>query len=233
MDSSRRNAQRVVGASVARTTKLERVEAPVEPISSRSTCRRRSTDPVHWHALEPCLEPCEDEIDDGQRSSHFGIPGNGAVIVHSAGRRNRPPSVTINVPERPASTNERVWPRSTSTAASTRPVAPSFRLSRAVPGLRWRTSTAQATRTLWCTPRPSPRVRRHRFRPLRLFVRAHRYPGAADHSGAKLMEDLEGCLIARYPTLPLKLDGRHALSSGWRPGRQPRTKWTMACDCAP
>src|SRR5208337_4630651 len=34
----------------------------------------------------------------------------------------------------------------------------------------------------------------------------------ADHSGAKLMEDLEGCLIARQPELPLKLDGRHALS---------------------
>src|SRR5208337_1431603 len=47
-----------------------------------------------------------------------------------------------------------------------------------------------------------------------VFVRAT--PDAilvrADHSGAKLMEDLEGCLIARQPELPLKLDGRHALS---------------------
>jgi hypothetical protein len=39
--------------------------------------------------------------------------------------------------------------RSGATASRTRPAyRPSFRLSWAVPGLRWRTSTAQATRTL-------------------------------------------------------------------------------------
>src|SRR5208337_4127131 len=139
-------------------------------------------DPV-MDADQPCLEICEDEMDDGQK-----------LVGHS------------------------------------------FRLSRAVPGLRWRTSTAQATRTLWCTPRPSPRVRP----PIQVSSTSRvrsRDPRCDPGAGGPFRREAYGgsgrlshSALARVavetgrPTCP---------ESGWRPGRRPRTKWTMACDCAP
>ena len=90
---------------------------------------------------------------------------------------------------------------------------PPFRLSSLVPGLRWRTSTALATRTLSWTPRPLPRDRcQPRFHRLRRARRACRRsgpdPGAPSPRGAcggfgTPSRSATGQVVA-------KLHGRHA-----------------------
>src|SRR5271166_5018575 len=138
-------------------------------------------DPV-MDADQPCLEICEDEMDDGQKLvGHFGITTFGNACDGAPRRRRRP------------------------------------ELCGARLGLR--------------------RVcgRRSRFRPLRR-VRS-RDPRCDPGAGGPFRREAYGgsgrlshSALARVavetgrPTCP---------ESGWRPGRQPRTKWTMACDCAP
>ena len=68
-----------------RTEGVERVEAPVEPKREfvEVGLQVPFADPV-MDAGQPCLEICEDEMDDGQKLvGHFGITtfGNGVVIV--------------------------------------------------------------------------------------------------------------------------------------------------------
>ena len=106
---------------------------------------------------QPRLEISEDEMDDGQELlGYFGIAtfGNGVVIVAAF------PQAGVTAPivrddQRPRSDGAIDKPTKrfgATVSGNCQPNAPriaSFRLSCAVPGFRWRTSTAQATRTLW------------------------------------------------------------------------------------
>src|SRR5271157_5743299 len=99
-------------------------------------------DPV-MDADQPCLEICEDEMDDGQKLvGHFGITtfGNGVVIVTALAQVGVTAPV-VRYDQRPRS-NGAIDKSAKGFGAS-------------VSGDR----QAHATRTLWCTPRPSPRVR--------------------------------------------------------------------------
>ena len=107
---------------------------------------------------QPRLEIGEDEMDDGQELlCHFGIPtfGNGVVIV-AALSQARVAAPIVRDDQRPRSdgaTHKSAKRFGASVSGDCQPnasrIRPSLRLSCAVPGFRWRTSTAQATRTLW------------------------------------------------------------------------------------
>src|SRR5271165_4101048 len=173
-------------------------------------------DPV-MDAGQPCLEICEDEMDDGQKLvGHFGITtfGNGVVIVTAPVVRDdqRPRSeraIDKSAKRFGASVSGDRQPHAPRIAPIVSLVPRGSRLAMAhLDGAGDQSFVVHASAFAACAAADPGFVH------FDVFVRAT--PDAilvrADHSGAKLMEDLEGCLIARQPELPLKLDGRHALS---------------------
>src|SRR5208337_3617765 len=124
-------------------------------------------DPV-VDAGQPCLEVREDEMDDGQKLvGHFGIAafGNGVVIVTALAQVGVTAPV-VRDDQRPR--NNRAIDKSAkrfgaSVSGDRQPhaprIAPIVSLVPCGSRLAMAPSTAQATRTLWCMPRSSPRVR--------------------------------------------------------------------------
>jgi hypothetical protein len=117
---------------------------------------------------KPCLQMSEDEVDARQLLfGNLGIAafGDGEVIVATRGEagittpvisddlcagRNR--SLTAAAKRLRATVRDNGEP-------DTPGIPPALALVERVPGVRWRISTAVATRTLSWTPRPFPRVR--------------------------------------------------------------------------
>jgi hypothetical protein len=143
-------------------------------------------------ADQPCLEVGEYEMDDRQEIfGHFRIATFGNIVGVVAALAQSGVAAPI----------------------VRRAYRPTFRLSWAVLGFRWRTST-EHRRQEPCDGRPGLRHgsgRRRRFHQLRHADQAgRRFLIGPHNASAQLVENAEGRLVARQPELPLKLHGGYS-----------------------